>query len=498
MAEYIKNDSEQGVVQDSVEIEFLKFKNMRHSVVGCMMGDFDAKGKYVIKPEIANELIAMKKYIVESFDNIDICNSQLKLDRQLTFFATVDGDQATLSLVEKLNHQANFKLNGGVYSDIIEFELDRVEVSGEINKNVLYKKWNIGEFGGQALDVFNMDEATLAQFANIVNRFKYVMKANEKLLKDEEEIEEIEAQFGCDMLRIVSHYPELHAKVKADIKAFFKDKKDFVRTDKPNFARTVNEIILQTIENNMDALPLQETQEFLAEKRNAELRYNTEMRDKVSVETKQEYVDGQLTETRQIKTNYSASVSDVAKDLVLAQKEANVRNANKIHQGTRVAELEGMLRNDYGIEVAGSEKNLVAKTETRVEEAQKTQAAAATAGNANAAAKPAAKAGADKKKAAAKAGKPAASKKESGTGTRRSSSFIGAIPKQSFVLSNTVEANIASGRQPVLESGNSGQSSDENLLLTEFNKLAAVDQAVSVGVEKSVGIEKADGVIGLL
>ena len=90
MSQYVKNDCEQGFVTDNAEIDSLKFNNLRHTILGCMLGDFDVEGNYVVDPVIVNELIAMPKYIVDTVDNIDVCSSVIKLDKQITFFAELN------------------------------------------------------------------------------------------------------------------------------------------------------------------------------------------------------------------------------------------------------------------------------------------------------------------------------------------------------------------------------------------------------------------------
>ena len=113
MAKYLKEDCELGYVEDEREIAYLKFNNMRHSVLGFMLGDFDENGNYVIDDEIKSELIHLKKYITETVDNIDICVSEIKLDKQISFLVTFEGERATLSLVEKLSYEGNFRTDSG-------------------------------------------------------------------------------------------------------------------------------------------------------------------------------------------------------------------------------------------------------------------------------------------------------------------------------------------------------------------------------------------------
>ncbi len=283
MAKYLKPDCELGYVEDNVEIDYLKFNNLRHSIYGCMLGDFDENGYYVVSPEIAKELISMKKYIFESMDNIEICKSELKLDKQLTFMITFEGNKATLSLLEKINYEANYKINSGLYSNINEYVLDEVETSGEIDRNVIYQRWNISEYEGNIVDIFNCDESVLEKYFGIVNRFKYLLQANKILLEKEEEIEAIEIEYALSMFEILSHYPKLEKIVKDQIKETLNEKKDFVRIDKPNFAKTLNEIIDNAIETNLEVLNEKEKEEFNAEQRNVKLNSNIKKQNALQV-----------------------------------------------------------------------------------------------------------------------------------------------------------------------------------------------------------------------
>lgn len=274
MARYMKNNCEQGFVTNQTEIEHLKINNLRHTVLGCMLGDFDDEGNYVVDPEIVKELLIMPKYIIDSVDNIDVCVSQLKLDKQLVFFVSFEGESVSLTLAEKINYQANYKINSGLFCDINEYLLDKVETSGVIDRNVIYQRWNISQYSGNALDVFNMDEETLSQYFGIVNRFKYLMKANQILLQKENQMEEIEANYAVEMLRVLSSYPELKKCVEEKIKEVTTKQKGILRLDKPFFAKTVNEIISQTVEDNLNILTDDQRQEFEKDREKATQEYN--------------------------------------------------------------------------------------------------------------------------------------------------------------------------------------------------------------------------------
>ncbi len=310
MAKYLKPYCEKGFVEDSAEIEYLKFNNMRHAVLGCMLGDFNEQGIYTISPDIVSELILMRKYIVDSMDNIEICLSELKLDKQLTFMVTFEANRATLSLVEKINMEGNYKLNSGSYSNINEYILDEVETAGEINRNIIYKKWNISEFGGKVLDISSMDEQTLAKLFGIVNRYKYLLLANAKLLESEPQIEEVEAEYTLSVLEATKAYPKLHKAVLENIKSALTNKKGTIRLDKPNFAKTLNEVLDDALDEHLSLLTEEERKNFEIDKHNAELKRNQSISQVVDI--KKEEVKGKLPQSEYIDlADKTKSVFDV-------------------------------------------------------------------------------------------------------------------------------------------------------------------------------------------
>lgn len=262
MARYLKKDCELGYVEDSAEINYLKFNNLRHTILGCMLGDFDENGNYVVSPEIRNELIEMKKYVYETMENIEICHSELKLDRQISFIVTYEANRATLSLIEKINYEGNFKINSGAYSNINEYLLDEVETSGVINKNAIYQRWNISEFGGNVLDIFSCDEALLEKYFGIINRFKYLLLANKVLLDNEEKVEELESAYTNKVLKLISQFSELKKLVDESISASMKERVGILDPNKPNFAKTLNEVIDKTIEDNLSLLSEEKRLDF--------------------------------------------------------------------------------------------------------------------------------------------------------------------------------------------------------------------------------------------
>ncbi len=381
MAQYLKPDSELGFIEDQAEIESLKFNNLRHVVLGCMLGDFDEKGAYVVDPQIVKELIEMPKYIVETMDNIEICRSVLRLDKQLTFAVAFEGNKATLTLLEKLSYEANFKINCGTYSNINEYVLDFVETSGEINRNAIYTHWNIEPVGGNIIDIFNCDDSVLEKYFGIVNRFKYLLHTNKILIDKEEEIEEIEASYTNEIYDILKRYPKLEAEVKKQIAETLNEKKEAVSIKKPNFAKTFNEILDNAIQSNLNVLEEKEKQEFEIEKRNAVVNLNVKRVAVLDVETatlqneENPELSSKVVRIKTVETEISQSVEKLGEEFVSSHKtvEEKKKNENVSEDPkTEKEKLVSRLVNDgmadsIGVKLLKKEVgNLVAETAEKV------------------------------------------------------------------------------------------------------------------------------------
>ena len=330
MSQYLKPDSELGYVEDHAMIEFLQFNNLRHSILGCMLGDFNEVGNYVVSQEIVEELISMEKYVVQTYDNIELCRSVLKLDKQISFMVTFEGNRATLSLVEKLNYEANFKLNSGTYSNINEFVLDSVETSGEINRSVIYDRWNIKLIPGEIVDIFNCDDSILEKYFGILNRFKYLLEANKILLEKEEKLEEVEASYSNELLDILKHYPKLEKAVMQTVKETLEEKKNAVSVKKPFFAKTFNEVLENAIEKNITVLEETEQKEFIQEKRNAVVNVNIKREnvldvEKVEVIEEKNEIVPKIPQLKMQPSYESKPIQELGVNLVSANKQVTER-----------------------------------------------------------------------------------------------------------------------------------------------------------------------------
>lgn len=414
MAQYLKHDSELGYIENIADIENAKFNNARHVVLGCMLGDFDETGAYVVAPEIVSELLKIEKYVVDSYDNIEICKSVLKLDKQISFMITYEGNKATLSLIEKLSYEANFAINSGTYSNINEYVLDVVETVGEVNRNALYRRWNIGDYGGNIIDIFSCDDSVLEKYFGIVNRFKYLLEANKELLDKEEALDEIEAGYTNAIFEILKHYPKLNEAVLKTIKETLTENKNSISVEKPNFVKTFNEVLENAIQKNIKELNENELREFNVEKENAVKDLNIKRTAIVEFDqVKNENADSLEASPKiiQLKTEnplQTKSVSEVGTLFVSTYKRVVQTKISKAQQQEGKSEtkkllttlvgagLGAMVGGTAGVVAGAVTANVVAKAAEEVKvEAKKAEAA-----------KPAAKA--DAKKPAAK--KPAAKK----------------------------------------------------------------------------------------
>ncbi|MGN0787608.1 MAG: hypothetical protein ACI4L6_00860 [Candidatus Onthoplasma sp.] len=337
MAKYLKPDCEKGYIEDNEDIIRAKFNNMRHTIFGCMLGDFNESGEYVVSNEIKKELIAMKKFLVDTVDNIDVCVSQLKLDKQISFIVTFEEDKATLTLVEKMSYEANYKLNSGRYSNINEYVLDTLKTSGEVDHSAVYRHWNISQFPGDALDIFSCDEETLAEFFGLASRFKYLLEANATLLKREEEIEEIEANYTLNVLNILKRYPKLEKIVKDELSKFSGDKSNLISPKRPNFAKTINEVLENVIAENIGLLEENEQKEFLQEKRQATMGLNMDISKLISTEKVDKNEMDASKSVFTLKAQKYATLLDSAKEFVKAEKEVKERIQNE--ENSKVKEL---------------------------------------------------------------------------------------------------------------------------------------------------------------
>lgn len=285
MSKYFKQGSTVEYVEEYAEIQALKFENARHSVLGFMLGDYDENGSYVISPQIVKELIAMPKYIVEAVDNYEICKSLVKLDKQLTFLITYEGERVTLSLMESVNFEGNSKLNIGSWSNVSEYELDYVLVSGEVNRTAIYSKWNVSEYGGSVLDIMNCEEELLEKYFGIVNRFKFLISQNIQLLEKEEELEIAEEEYFLNIFSILEDYPELKKLVVKEIKENLEDKKEIIKVDKPFFTKALNEVLNKAIENNISSVKEEKQEELKKLQHNAKVRLNIQRQEVVQCVT---------------------------------------------------------------------------------------------------------------------------------------------------------------------------------------------------------------------
>lgn len=255
--QYLKADSELGYLDDYTEIELEKLQNLRDSIKCFTFGDYDETGNYVIEDEVVDDLIAMEKYVVEADGNMEFCKSSLKLDKQINFIISYEENKIYLLLIEKLKDKVNPDIE-----EFNEYVLDEYVVNGVIDRNIIYAKWNVKPFGGYVLDIFSCEDEVLEKYFGIVSRFKYLLQSNKTLLEEEENLEEVEAEYFNDMMELLKRYPKLYDVVVEKMRAFIEVNEELFDETKPWYISHINQLMNYCIRTSYEVLSEIEKVEF--------------------------------------------------------------------------------------------------------------------------------------------------------------------------------------------------------------------------------------------
>lgn len=287
---YIKPDSEKGYLEDKDDINYFATSQMKKVAFGCMLGDFDENGVYVVNEKIVGELIKMPKVIVENVEGVDLIRSKVKADAFFHFILSIEGNKARLSLLEKINYQSNRNLNSGAYSNINEYLLDEVIVPDkDVNRDALYQKYNIAtEDDGDVLSIFDMDELSIALYYNLTEKIKANYLTRNKLVLTEKESEQIEADYFEAVLEAASAYADFEGKVLTDFKANLAEKHSFVIPTKPFYQSTINEILDSVIEMCIQDLNEEDRNAFLIKIREIKAEYYKKYKQLLAIHIERE------------------------------------------------------------------------------------------------------------------------------------------------------------------------------------------------------------------
>lgn len=255
--QYLKADSELGYIDDYTEIELEKLQNLRDSIKCFTFGDYDETGNYIIEDEVVDDLIAMEKYVVEADGNMEFCKSSLKLDKQINFIISYEENRIYLLLIEKIKDKVNPDIE-----EFNEYILDEYVVNGLVDRNIIYAKWNVKPFGGYVLDIFSCEDEVLEKYFGIVSRFKYLLQSNESLLDEEEDLEEVEAEYFNEMIEVLKRYPKLYEIVIMKMSKFMDENEELFDESKPWYLSHVNQLLNYCIKSNIGVLAGVEKVEF--------------------------------------------------------------------------------------------------------------------------------------------------------------------------------------------------------------------------------------------
>ncbi len=190
MAKYLRKDYENGYMSDVVLIDYYKKVQEIDVINNLLIGDYNSKGEYVTSKEILNELLAMPKYIVKTFNTNMYLQSNAEIGNfsQLTFMVTVqDGvpklnmSRASLLLTEEISKC------GGYYINTNSVVLDSFEDANDFDFNdKMFKHFNIIENTGRKpakseipLNVLNRKTALSDAKQNL---FSSILKAQKEYL----------------------------------------------------------------------------------------------------------------------------------------------------------------------------------------------------------------------------------------------------------------------------------------------------------------------------
>ena len=255
--QYLKADSELGYIDDYTEIELEKLQNLRNSIKCFTFGDYDETGNYIIEDEVVDDLIAIEKYVVEADGNMEFCKSSLKLDKQINFIISYEENKIYLLLIEKIKDKINPEIE-----EFNEYVLDEYIVNGLVDRNIIYTKWNVKPFGGYVLDIFSCEDEILEKYFGIVSRFKYLLKSNQTLLEEEENLEEVEAEYFNDMMELLKRYPKLYDVVVEKMRAFIEVNEELFDETKPWYISHINQLMNYCIRSSYAVLSEIEKVEF--------------------------------------------------------------------------------------------------------------------------------------------------------------------------------------------------------------------------------------------
>ena len=254
---YFKFDEPNQFLENEADINYFALNQARRVAVGNMLGDFDENGFYVVDEKIIKQLIAMPKIIVDSLEDVDLIRSAVKFDNYLHFMLTINENKASLILLEKINFESNAKYNAGSYTNMNEYVLEEITIPDrDVDKNAIYTKFNIMRADqGKYYDINDFTEEEQQNFNAIINKIKYNILAQNIMLKQENAIETIEADYFDNVLATIKPYAKIYAEFEKLLTNIILEKQEFLLIGKPFFQKTINEILDNCLRMLLTKLP---------------------------------------------------------------------------------------------------------------------------------------------------------------------------------------------------------------------------------------------------
>ena len=141
---YKRIDIDGGVIKDSSDAEYFQAIQINDVIDNCLLGDFDAKGNYVVSPIIVEELLKMKKVFVSAFEKSVFVESVRefedygKINFRLKWALNKQGEKVVvLELLENVN-----RVNG-YFQNTNHVSLLGISINDNTTTEAIYKYFNV-------------------------------------------------------------------------------------------------------------------------------------------------------------------------------------------------------------------------------------------------------------------------------------------------------------------------------------------------------------------
>lgn len=244
---YKRPDVAGGYLSDKEEVEYFKAVQRLDVIDNCMLGDFDATGKYVVNKAISDKLVKMKKAYVSAFEKSIYCESVKefpeygKINFQLKIIPNSPKGSTTvmLELLETVNRC------NGYYQNTNHVALIGAKFKGEENIEKIFKFFNIvsGDDDEGALKEKDVDVVEIAHRIAYLQLFR---EGNRRALQ------KYQKDLYNKKIALLSKSNEGMKLLEDFNKEFFHINNKYTSKDNVDFYKHLNQLLDSIIERNID------------------------------------------------------------------------------------------------------------------------------------------------------------------------------------------------------------------------------------------------------